>query len=81
MSKQVNVLDAVNNLFGGLELSQKKGLYSFEESAKLYESMVIVKQYFSQVQEAQQKAQETQQSIQQKSSKLYSIPEEIVEEI
>ena len=84
MTQQTNVLDAVNQLFAGLEVSQKKGLYSFEESAKLYGSMVVVKQYFKNVVEQQQKAQAQQQAVQQKAqqvqqqkAKLASITEEL----
>ena len=73
--QQPNVLDAVNSLFAGLELCQKKGLYSFEESAKLFGSMVIVKQYFKNVVEQQQKAQAQQKAVQQKKAQLDTIQE------
>lgn len=72
--QQPNVLEAINNLFGGLEISQKKGVYSFEESAKLYGSMLIVKQYFTQVTEAQKKAVAQQQALQQKKAQLAKLP-------
>ena len=74
-SQQPNVLDAINGLFAGLEKAQSKGLYSFEESAKLYSSMMITKEFFKQFVEGQKKAQEQQAELAQKMSKLSTIKE------
>ena len=72
--KQPTVLDAINNLFVGLEKAQKSGLYSFEESAKLFTSMTMTKQYFQKLVEQQQKVMAQKQSVQ---NKLNTIVEEI----
>jgi len=88
---QPTIIDVANSVFGALEVAQKRGTYSFQESANIFQSMSLMKQYFQKVAEQQQKAvaqQKTQQeqqalvqkkAIQQKLQKLQTIKE--VEEI
>ena len=55
--KEPTVIDVANSVFAGLELAQKRGAYSFEESAQLYQSITLMKQYFKQVIEQIEKEQ------------------------
>lgn len=68
--KQPNVLDAMNQLYVSLEKAQSKGLFTFEESAKTYQSMLLTKQYFQQMIEANKKAAEQKESLNKKMEKL-----------
>lgn len=61
--KQPNVLDAMNQLYVSLEKAQSKGLFTFEESAKTYQSMLLTKQYFQQMIEANKKAAEQKEKL------------------
>ena len=93
--QQPTILDVANSMFGALELAQKRGTYSFQESANIFQTMSLMKQYFQKVADqqqkalAQQKAQQEQNSNREKTlqslkqQKLKSIKEadETVEEI
>jgi len=68
--KQPNVLDAINHMFGALEKGQSKGIYTFEESSKIFGAMTLTKKYFNQIMESQRKAMEQKQTITDKVSKL-----------
>ena len=74
--KQPNVLDAMNQLYIALEKAQSKGVFTFEESAKTYQAMLLSKQYFQQMIESNKKAAEQKQSLNKKMSKLSTIPEQ-----
>ena len=75
-NQQPTINDVVNSLFGALEMGQKKGIYSFQESAAIFQNMSLMKQYFQQLAE-QQKALAAQQKAlaQQKVNKLETIEE------
>ena len=69
--QQPTILDVANSVFGALELAQKRGTYSFQESAAIFQNMSMMKQYFQKVAEQQQKAvaqQKEQQALSQKQS-------------
>jgi len=73
---QPNVLDCINQMFAGLEKAQKQGVYSFEDSAKIYQSMLVTKEYFKQIVENQKKLQEQKQGLANQMSKLSTITEQ-----
>lgn len=62
-NQQPNVLDAINQMFSGLEKAQSSGIYTFEESAKIFQSMLMTKEYFKNIVENQKKAQEQKQGL------------------
>ena len=74
--QQPNVLDSINQMFAGLEKAQSKGVFSFEESSKLFQSMLVTKEYFKQIVESQKKAQEQKQGLTQQMSGLSTNPEQ-----
>ncbi len=42
--QQPTVLDVANSVFNALELAQKRGTFSFQESANIFQSMSLMKQ-------------------------------------
>ena len=71
-NKKPNVLDAMNFIYKALEKANKYGnkvskegqlesLFSMEETANLFSSMMMSKKYFENVLEQQKKQQEKQQ--------------------
>ncbi len=75
--QQPTIIDVANSVFGALELAQKRGTFSFQESANIFQSMSLMKQYFQKVAEQQQKAMAQQQAAQQKN--LQTIDESVEE--
>ncbi len=61
--QQQNVIDCINVTFAGLEKAQKEGVFSFEESTKLYSSMIALKEYFTKMVEAQKTAQQPKKQL------------------
>ena len=64
--KQPTIIDVANSVFSALEVAQKRGTFSFQESANIFQSMSLMKQYFQKVAEQQQKAMAQQQAQQKK---------------
>ena len=64
--QQPTIIDVANSVFSALEVAQKRGTFSFQESANIFQSMSLMKQYFQKVAEQQQKAMAQQQSAQKK---------------
>ncbi len=80
--QQPTIIDVANSVFGALELAQKRGTFSFQESANIFQSMSLMKQYFQKVAEQQQKAMAQQKRAQQKRAqqkKLQTIDESVEE--
>jgi hypothetical protein len=56
--KEVNILNSVNVLIGALEIAQKNGTYTLEQSAEIYNNIKVLKLFFEKlVQEQKNKTE------------------------
>ena len=64
--KQLTIIDAVNTTFNALELAQKRGAYTFEESTAIFHSIKMMKQFFEEINKQQlpQKNEEEKTQLQ-----------------